>query len=315
MVPGDAEKALQRFQGSLLGLAVGDALGMPLEGMRPSSIRSRIGHVKDFIDAPWRMLKAGQWTDDTKMALCQARSIVETGRVDAGDTARRFVAWYESGDWRGIGGATYDSIRRLIAGVSPAESGMKGEMAAGNGVAMRIAPVGLADCLDLERLRDDCRAVGIITHDNREAVAGGQAVAFAVAKAARGDLDPARLIEETAAFIGPCLVAERLEMAARFLAGNMESAEALARLGTGGYVVETVASAFFCFLKTPGDFEEAVSRAAEAGMDADTTAAVAGAISGAYGGLESIPSRWRRGVEAAEEILELAAHIHALAFS
>jgi ADP-ribosylglycohydrolase len=126
-------------------------------------------------------------------------------------------------------------------------------------------------------------------------------------------LDPASLIEETIDFIGPCRVAERLEAAGRLLSAGTDAAEALARLGTGGYVVETIASAFFCFLDTPGDFERTVSRAAEGGLDADTTAAVAGAISGAYNGLEAIPERWREGVEAAREILELAERIHALA--
>lgn len=307
-----ARLSLQRFHGCLLGLAVGDALGMPVEGMRASSIRSRLGRVRDFMDAPWRLLKAGQWTDDTMMALCQARSIVERGGVDQEDTAREFLAWFKSGEWRGIGGATYDSMQRLLQGVPPEESGMRGEMAAGNGAAMRIAPVGLADCLNLERLREDCRAVAVITHDNPEAVAGAQAVAFAVARGVRGDLDPAELISETVDFIGPCRVSERLQTAAAFLAKEMDTEEALARLGTSGYVVETVASAFFAFLRTPDDFEETVCRAVEAGHDADTTAAVAGAISGAHLGLEAIPRRWREGVEAAAEILDLAARLHGL---
>ncbi|MBC7230322.1 MAG: ADP-ribosylglycohydrolase family protein [Actinobacteria bacterium] len=304
--------SLERFQGCLLGLAVGDALGMPLEGMRASEIRKRFGRVRDFLAAPWRMLDAGQWTDDTKMMLCQARSIAARGGFDLEDTAQAFLAWYESGDWRGIGGATYDAMRRLQAGAPARESGMRGEMAAGNGAAMRIAPLGLLHCLDLARLRADVEASARITHDNPEAVAGGLAVAYAVARAARGDLEPSSLIGDTTAFIGDSRVAERLELAQRFLRQGMESEEALARLGTGGYVVETVASAFFSFLRSPEDFEETLSRAVGGGLDTDTTGAVAGAISGAFNGLSSIPERWRRGVEAAEEILDLAARIHAL---
>jgi ADP-ribosyl-[dinitrogen reductase] hydrolase len=309
---GKKAPQLARFQGSLLGLAVGDALGMPVEGTRASDISERLGRVRDFMDAPWRLLKAGQWTDDTKMMLCHARSIARCGRFEAEDTAREFVAWFESNDWRGIGGATYDSMRNLVDGISPRESGMKGEMAAGNGAAMRIAPIGLVDCLDLDKMHGDCRDAAAITHDNPEAIAGSQAVAYAVARAARGDLDPASLIPDTAGFIGPCAVAERLGMAARFIETGMEIEEALARLGTSGYVVETVASVFFCFLRTPGDFEETVSRAVGGGLDADTTGAVAGAISGAYNGLEAIPARWREGVEGAGEILDLAASIFAL---
>jgi len=311
LAAGD-EVFLPGFQGSLLGLAIGDALGMPVEGARASTIRDRLGRVLDFMDAPWRFLKAGQWTDDTKMMLCHSWSIVERGKVDPEDTARRFVQWFKGGDWRGMGGATYESIQRLMAGVPPDESGKTGEMAAGNGVAMRIAPVGLIDCMDLERLREDCRVAAIITHNNTEAVAGGRAVAYAVARGARGDLDPASLIPDTLEFIGPCRVAENLERASAFLESGMDTPEALARLGTSGYVVETVASAFFCFLKTPADFEETVSRAVEGGLDTDTTGAVAGCISGACNGLEAIPQRWREGVEAASEILDLAEKIYEL---
>lgn len=304
---------LARFQGSLLGLAIGDALGMPVEGMRASAIRDKYGRVRDFMDAPWRMLKAGQWTDDTKMMLCHARSIARMGGFDAADTAREFVAWYESNDWRGLGRATYDSLRRLQAGCSPSQSGMQGEMAAGNGGAMRIAPMGLIDCLDLEKLREDTRAAVTITHDNREAVAGSQAVAYVVARAARGDLDLDRIVSDTVAYIGPCQTAERLHMAQRFLEAGMAVEEALARLGTSGYVVETVSSAVFCFLSSPHDFEHTVSRAVEGGLDSDTTGAVAGSMSGAFCGLDSIPARWREQVEAADEILELAGRIFELA--
>lgn len=293
---------------------MGDALGMPFEGMRASSIRRRVGRVQDFLDAPWRMLKSGQWTDDTKMTLCQARSIAARGRVDVEDTARRFVQWFESGDWRGIGGATYESIQRLRAGVPPEESGKRGEMAAGNGAAMRIAPVGLLDCMDLDKLRGDVARSAAITHDNPEAVAGALAVAYAVARGARGDLSPESLVEDTVAFIGESKVARHLLLASAFLEKGMETPEALVRLGTGGYVVETVASSFFCFLKTPRDFETAVASAVEGGLDADTTGAVTGAVSGAYNGIGAIPSRWRDKVEGKEEIIRLADAIHDLAY-
>jgi len=310
---GESDLKLARFQGSLLGLAIGDALGMPVEGMRASAIRDKFGGVRDFMDAPWRMLKAGQWTDDTKMMLCHARSIARMGGFDPADTAREFVAWYESNDWRGLGRATYDSLRRLQEGCPPEQSGMRGEMAAGNGGAMRIAPIGLLDCRDLEKLREDSRAAVIITHDNHEAVAGSQAVAYVVARASREDLDLDHIISDTVTYIGPCQTSERLQMARRFLDAGMAVEEALARLGTSGYVVETVASAMFSFLSTPHDFEQTVSHAVEGGLDTDTTGAVAGAISGAYNGLDSIPARWREEVEAGDEILDLAGRIFALA--
>jgi ADP-ribosylglycohydrolase len=307
------ELVRSRFRGCLLGLAVGDALGMPVEGARASSIRSRLGRVTDFLPAPWRNLQAGQWTDDTKMMLCHARSIADTGRVDLDDIARRFLEWMEGNDWRGMGNATYSSLKRLSEGASPRESGETGERAAGNGTAMRIAPVALLLYRDLEALRRAAEAASVITHNNPEAVAGSRAVCYAVARAVRGAPDPGALLGESADYVDPSEVSERLRLASRLLERDVDEEEALVRLGTSGYVVETVASAFYCVMRHPGDFEETVIAAVSAGQDADTTGAIAGALSGALNGVESIPERWASGVEAADEIIALADRIFELA--
>ncbi len=308
------EEVRDRFRGSLLGLAIGDALGMPVEGARVSTITAHLGRVTDFLDAPWRNLRAGQWTDDTKMMLCHARSIVETGGVDPDDISFKFMEWFKSGDWRGMGNSTYSSLKRLLQGVPPGESGETGEMAAGNGTVMRIAPVALIDCRDLEKLHRDAEVASIITHNNQEAVAGSRAVCYAIALAVRGALNTTSLIDEIIEYIGPCKVAENLQIAKSLLRQDISTTEALLRLGTSGYVVETVASALFCFLRTPEDFEETLISAVGGGYDTDTTAAVAGSISGAYNGLSIIPQRWARNVEAADEIIELADSIYALTF-
>ncbi len=311
----------EKFAGCLLGLAIGDALGMPLEGMPPQAI-ARYGPVRDFLPSPPRGLKPGQFTDDTQMAIYLAESIVERGRVDPPHVARRFVDWLRSGDVRGIGRSTLLSLRRLAEGASWQESGQRGEYAAGNGAAMRIAPVGLLDSRALERLRQDVHDVSIITHHNPEAVAGALAVAYAVARLVSAQADLGALLEEVVEFIGPCRVADNLTRAGklRCLAlpkcqAPVSTAEALATLGTSGYVVHTVASAFYCFLKTPHDFEETVIAAVMGGHDTDTTGAVAGAIAGAYHGREGIPGRWLAGVEDRDRLERLAREIYAIAIS
>ena len=302
--------AEDRFVGCLLGLAIGDALGMPFEGMPAGVIARYHGRVTDL--RPGRGLGAGQFTDDTQMAICIAESIVARGRVDPADVAERFVAWFEGGDVRGIGGACLEGILNLRRGVPWWESGKRGRWAAGNGAAMRIAPVGLLDCRDLERLRKDVHDVSIITHRNAEAVAGAQAVAYAVAKLATGKANPSALLDEVVAFIGRCEVARSLARAKELLAADTPTAEALAVLGTSGYVVHTVASAFYCFLRTPRNFERTVIAAVMGGRDTDTVAAIAGAISGAHNGVGGIPKRWLEGVEDAERLADLARKIYLL---
>jgi ADP-ribosyl-[dinitrogen reductase] hydrolase len=303
-----------RFVGCLLGVAIGDALGMPVEGWPREAIRMHYRVLSDFQPSPPRGLRAGQFTDDTQMMLMHAESIVATGRIDGDDLARRFVGWLRSGDVRGIGGSTLQSIRRLERGMHWRESGQTGEFAAGNGVAMRIAPVGLFDCQHIKRLKQDVRTASAITHRNPEALAGGLAVAYAVARLASEETEPTTVIEETIGFVGDSEVSRNLQRAQRLLESDAPAAEALAALGTSGYVVHTVGSAFYCFVRTPGNFKQTIIEAVMAGHDTDTTGAVAGALSGAYNGSQGIPQRWLEQVEDRERIEELARQIHALAF-
>lgn len=305
---------LERFEGCLTGLAIGDALGMPVEGLPPESIRKRYGKVDDFLPAPHRGLGPGQFTDDTQMMLIHAESIVEKGRVDPEDLARRFVRWLMEENPRGIGHTTLKAILRLKQGASWRESGEEGEFAAGNGVAMRIAPVGLLNAWTPERLKEDVEKAGIITHRNPEALKGGLAVAYAVARLASG-ADHKGLLEDVCEFVGPCRVTDNLRKAGEFLNRKIEPEQALRILGTGGYVVETVASAFYCFLLTPEDFKASVITAVMGGNDADTTAAITGALSGALNGLSAIPGQWVERVEQSNYIRSLARSIYELALS
>lgn len=308
-----------KFEGCLLGLAIGDALGMPFEGWRPTWMVSKLGgRLKDFVSCPDRGLKAGQWTDDTKMATFLLKSILRSHGVNPADIAKAYVEWFETGDLRGIGKSCLESIMKLKADIPWNESGKKGEMAAGNGTAMRTAPIGLLRCDNLDKLKEDSRTDAIITHNNDEAVAGSRAVNYFISRGVTssgfGSANP-ELIDDCVAFIGDCEVARNLRRAKDLLAEGMPSGTALQVLGTGGYVVETIASAVYCFLKTPQSFEQTVIAAVMGGGDTDTTAAVAGAISGAWNGTWNIPRRWVETVEASDEFRELAGKLYTLAMS
>jgi ADP-ribosyl-[dinitrogen reductase] hydrolase len=299
-------EAEDRFTGCLVGLAIGDALGMHAQ-----DILDERSQVAEFLPGPG--LAAGQYTDDTKMMLCLAESIVANGRVDPEDVARRFVAWFDTGDLRGIGNTCLEAILNLKRGVPWENSGHRGEWAAGNGTAMRIAPVGLLDWQDLERLREDCWSTSVITHHNPEAVAGATAVAYVIAQLVTGDLNEARLLVDAAEFVGASEVARNLLQAQSLLSSNTSTDVALETLGTGGYVVETVASALYCFLQSPSDFVNTVSSAVLGGGDTDTTAAVAGAISGAYNGLHLLPAQLVALVEDSKRLQDLGRAIFRLA--
>jgi ADP-ribosyl-[dinitrogen reductase] hydrolase len=287
---------------------------MPFEFATPPEVTRYLPRFTGLESrAAWAREFRGFWTDDTHMTMCHARSLVRCGRLDPEDTAREFVAWFDTGDHRGIGFTCNGALRKLIAGVPWDRSGKTGPTAAGNGAAMKIAPVALAGARDLERLHEDCRVATLITHNCEEAFAGARAVAHAVALAARRELDPATLIARTIAWIGPSRTAERLARAGRLLAESARPADALLEIKCGGYVVETVGASFYCFLHDPDDPELAIVTAVQGGFDADTTGAVTGAIAGAYAGASALPAAWVDRLEATDRIAALADGLLAVA--
>ncbi len=295
-----------RFQGCLVGLAIGDALGMPFEGLPSWVVGPVLDQVQGFHESTQRGLAAGQWTDDTQMSLCLARSLVHRGQADPEDIAREYLGWFQSDDVRGIGTTTFHALYRLEAGASWRESGIEGEQAAGNGTAMRAAPLGLLYHGDVEKLRDACALDAEITHKNAEAIAGSQAVAFLVARLVAGALPERDLLQETVKVVAGSRVAENLRRSSELLRRKVNPLQASEALGVGGYVVETVARSAFCFFHAPDDFGVAVTAAVRAGGDTDTAGAITGAWSGARVGLAGIPVRWQAAVEGRDTILTLA---------
>ena len=303
---------LSRFQGCLLGVAIGDALGMPFQyAGDPGDIEWKVQGDLDFLPGD---LRAGQWTDDTQMTLCIVESLLERNAVDGAHIASRYLAWYRSADRRSPGTTTLEALGRLDHGIPWNLAGMRGNNAAGNGAAMRISPIGLWHACNVSGLLEDVEAATISTHNTDEAVRGAAAVAFAVARAAAGTLDPGTIVRETCDFIGPCRSAVRLGEAEKLHRAGTDWRAALARIGTGRYIVETVGAAFFCLLSAPDDYARGVSMAVRAGGDADTTAAVAGAMIGANVGLQGIPDRWVEGVEDGPRIAGLARQLCGLVY-
>ena len=293
-----------RFTGSLLAAAAGDCLGAAYEGYSGTDL------AEAYYDGRFHpeSMSMGEWTDDTSMLVATAKSLAAKGTVDGEDLARRYLAWFETGG-RGIGRATYHAMKRLQTGTEWWEAGEKGEYAAGNGVAMRIAPIGLFHARDPETLEEDVRKCAVITHRNEEAIAGAFAVAYTVALSAAGRLDPETIILEVLDRMEPSRVADGLSECARLLEAGEPPLNAMPTLGLGGAAFETVPSAFYCFLRTPDDLQETLVSSIVGGGDTDTRAAIAGGMSGAYTGREAIPPRWlqelplRTGIEGVAETL------------
>lgn len=298
---------LERYRGCLVGLAVGDALGAPVEGMGREEIARRYGRVRELFSGGWLGLGAGEWTDDTAMMLCIARSIVEKGRFDPEDIALKFLGWFRAGAL-GIGRTTWVALEALRGGAPWQDAGRiahqrLGGLSAGNGSIMRCAPIALLDAKNHERLIKESIDSSLITHWDPRACWGAVALNLAITQLLYRD--KATLIDKVVTKIKQPDVRGALEKVEKMR---------MADLVPSGFVLDTLQAALWCFLNT-SSFEDALVSAVNLGGDTDTIGAVCGALSGAWYGLEKIPSRWQQPLVGRLEVIELATKIYELAQS
>jgi ADP-ribosylglycohydrolase len=314
-----------RYRGAMLGTAIGDALGRPVEGLSPRNIREAYGEITDFRTwLGWTDGPTGTFTDDTEMALCIAQSIVEQQGVDPNDLADRFRAWGRIG--RGMGSATRAACRRIGDGFEWYEAGSD---SAGNGAAMRAAPIGLFDSIDMDALRTDAAVTAVITHNQATAVASTIITAYTVAHlvhtpVGRFDADDLLIgIEAVMSGVEDPALPERrdhrsvvtlTQRVRDVLAMRDRSLEEIFALTyNGAFVLESLPAALAAFLSSPGDPERVIIAAVNGGYDADTVGTMAGAFAGAYHGESGLPERWVSDIEfpsgltgVADELLALS---------
>lgn len=285
---------------TLVGCAIGDALGNPFE-MRPAA-SPMLKEWDGLFKAGGTFWKgeAGQYTDDTLMSIALASSLIEKEGFDVEHVAAQYLAWYETGNTRGIGTTTAAACVNLKLGALWNESGLThsvdGLPAGGNGTAMRAAPIGLFYRNNIGTLMESALLDASITHNSLEPKMGSIAVALATAFLSNGTHSQIGVLEEVKDILSESVVKQKLELAYAHLKDETSPILALADIGVSGYVPETVGAAFYCFAATD-NFKDAVVMAVKAGGDTDTTAAIVGALAGTYYGLEGIPSEYKDQVE------------------
>ena len=280
---------VDRARGALLGTFVGDALGMPFEGLRP-----------DVIPVAVEMVEArrgrGTYTDDTQMMIALAESLIERGQVDEQHLAGAFLAAYDPG--RGYGGGTRQVFALWTAGAPVAAAAGRlfgGNGSRGNGAAMRIAPVAVCFREDPERLRAEAARSARVTHRHPVGVDGAVVQAAAIGAALRDEdvLEAARGAAQTEP------LRARLEDVGTVLVDRQDPQQVRAQLRSSSDAAESVCAALYSALAHP-TFEAAVRFAVRLGGDTDTVAAMAGAITGARHGARSIPRPWLEALEDGE---------------
>lgn len=290
--------AEDRALGALLGLAVGDALGMATETLTRAEVVDRFG---DLVDRPHaaRGLPAGSVTDDTEQALLLGRLLVAgQGRVDPGGWAQALLGWERDLAARGradlLGPSTRRALDAVLAGVPPEQAGASGDT---NGAAMRIAPAGIAFPPG-SGLVDTVLGVSRVTHGSAPALGGAVAVAVAVSAGVAGAsvAQALRAADEAAGFslLGRAIAAgERW----RGVPPPRLVDQVLASFGAGLPAAEAVPAAFAVAAACADDPWLAVRVAASLGDDSDTVAAMVGAMTGACHGARPWPADVRGQVE------------------
>ncbi len=265
-----------RARAAFIGMAVGDALGATVEFMTASEIASKYGIFKDIIGGGWLRLKPGQVTDDTEMALCVARAIVNNQTWPLEAIADNFAVWLKSrpvdcGDTCRKGIRAY-----MLHGTIEMPPN---EWDAGNGAAMRILPAALFSLPDEQLLKKYALEQAHLTHNNPVSDAAclclGSMLHLAVCGA-----EKSRLRRQADGLV------------ARFPTFAFEPYRGLAT----GYVVDTMQTVFHWFFRGTS-FEDCLIGTVNQGGDADTTGAICGMLAGAYYGMEGIPKRWHRKVD------------------
>ena len=301
-----AESIWKKAYGCLGGLALGDAMGMPVEFMTPEQIAAEYGRVDSLVASPdWHphaVLPPGAITDDTGQALAIAQVYCEQGEMTAEAAARALLEWADrSADHLHLvmGPSTGRALEALRAGADPRQSGREGKT---NGAAMRVAPVGIVRRGDRDAALRDAVEASLPTHGTTLAAAGAAAVACAVAEAMRPAPTLDDIVEaavegairgrEHGAWAWTPVVDQRIRFAVRLARESETEQEALQALfdlvGVDMHINESVPTTFGLVALAAGDPMKAIRYAANLGGDADTIGAIAGAICGAWRGVDSL---------------------------
>ena len=290
---------LDRAIGALVGLAAGDAVGTTLEFQRPGTFEP----IDDMVGGGPFRLTAGQWTDDTSMALCLAESIVDRGGMDLSDQLRRYLRWKDhgylssNGHCFDIGVTTSTQLHRFATTGDPIDPNIDQESAA-NGSLMRLAPVPIHWHADPAEAAARGAESSRTTHPAVRPVDVCRVMAAMVASMING----ASFVEATAPESWPG--GDLHATVAAVLNGSWRVNMPPAIRGTG-YCVDALEAALWA-VGGADDFRTAVLRAANLGDDADTTAAIAGQLAGARWGASNIPDAWRQKIARVERIESLA---------
>jgi len=305
----DEQVLKSKFLGALVGTGVGDSLGAPFEGCREVELEEieAIAESQDILT----------YTDDTHMMIGVAESLIRNRGFDGEDMAHTFIKNYEFEPFRGYGPGPPRIFQLIRAGVSWGEAAQRlyhgGSY--GNGSAMRIAPIGVFYHDNPPMLREVAYQSSRITHAHQLGREGAALQAYAIALATGlspgSAFDQDDFLAKLLDYVPDGVYREKLNRLEALLT-QPDRGRVITELGNGIEAFNSVPTAIYSFLSQSRSFAQAILYAISLGGDTDTIAAMTGAISGAYLGVESIPGQWKSKLENRRYIEKLAEELFAL---
>ena len=321
---------LDKFKGTLLGVAIGDTLGRPFEGLIRIRIHSQFENFKKFIEHNKKLFYT--YTDDTQLTLHTARAVIDGWGFKEDYLIREFIKWLDDPPI-GPGFGCLSSIQKLKYGIDWKRAASK---SGGNGTAMRVSPIGLFYCKDPKALEHAAIRSSIITHSHPAASVGALITAKAIAYLIDKNPNTRFPIDDFFEYIIAPLVNSNDPVWQEFLtilytlkenldipieAGLIKFSqigvkspffieEYLGKAFVHPYAISTVACAIFIFLKCLTSFEECVFELATAGGDSDTVAAIGGSLAGSYFGSKYIPEELVNLISDSQKIIEISENLY-----
>lgn len=302
---------IERYRGSLFGLAIGDALGAPLEFKDPGTFEP----VTDMVGGGVFKLKPGDWTDDTSMALCLAESLIESRGFNAADQMERYLKWYHQGHLSSQGwcfdiGTTTRKALLAYENTKQPFSAPGDDKTASNGSIMRLAPVALAYANAPTQALDMAGDSSKTTHPNKLCIDACRYLCALIVGALQ-ELPKEEFLAPNFTPVKEYWLHRPLSPEVQELASGAYKSKEPPSIQGSGDVVSTLEAALWAFYKTD-NFKDGCLLAVNLGGDADSTGAVFGQLAGAYYGEAELPSEWRSKLALNDVIKRKAEQLFAL---
>jgi ADP-ribosylglycohydrolase len=317
---------LDKFKGTLFGVAIGDTLGRPFEGLIRMRVHSQFTDFKEFIKSNKKIFYT--YTDDTQLTLHTAQALIDGWGFKTDYLIREYVKWLDDPPI-GPGFGCKSSIEKLKYGINWKEAASK---SGGNGTAMRVAPIALYYCKDSKALDRAAIQSSIITHSHPAASAGAlvtsRAIAYLIDKepetgfSINGFFDYIKaplthsheviwqdfieILNSVKKNISMPIEAGLIKFSQAGVKSPFFIEEYLGKAFVHPYAISTVACAIFIFLKHLNSFEDCIYELATAGGDSDTVAAIGGSLAGSYFGLNNIPVELINLIKDSRKIMEVS---------